>query len=251
TKPEAPSLGAQSSSPWLLVPAGAVVGVLALLVCVFLLNFRFPRLDRFFERATTRVDPLLTGFRRTLEWIYGTTSGRVFALVWAGLGATIAIQELSTSALTDETEPETADYRRGAELAAYPGRDVYEFRNQRWKKCPRPFQCLRNYDAGRNQALAGDRDVLCHYARETHAAELDFRPEIGIPMVYALLLSSARGRAARAAEVAADTTDGSPSAPAEPLGPKQRLFSALREETYSGSPWRACEGALAAAEEAR
>lgn len=230
TKPLAPSLGAHSSSPWLLVPAGAGAGVLVLLICVFLLNFRLPRLDRYFERATTRVDPLLTGFRRTLEWIYGSTSGRVFALVWAGLGATIAVQELSTRALTDDAAPDSAEYHRGAELAAYPGRDVYEFRNQRWKKCPRPFQCLRNYDAGKNQALAGDRDVLCHYAHETHAAELDFRPDVGIPMVYALLLPSEKGGAAEAA----------PSA-------KQRLFAALREETYGGTPWRACAGALAVA----
>jgi hypothetical protein len=237
TKALAPSLGVQSSSPWLLVPAGAAIGVLALLICVFLLNFRLPRLDRYFERATTRVDPTLTGFRRTLEWIYGSTSGRVFALVWAGLGAMVALQELSRSTLTDEAEPETADYRRGAELAAYPGRDVYEFRNQRWKKCPRPFQCLRNYDAGKNQALAGDRDVLCHYARETHAAELDFRPDVGIPMVYALLLPNRK-------------PDGS-DARERQSSPKQSLFAALREETYAGSPWRACAGGLASVEATR
>lgn len=229
TKPLTPTLGPQSSSPWLIVPAGAAVGVLALVVCVFMLNFRLPRLDHYFERATTRLDPLLTGFRRTLEWVYGATSGRVFALVWAGLGALIALQELSIRTLTDESEPDSAEYRRGAELAAYPGRDVYEFRNQRWKKCPRPFQCLRNYDAGKNQALAGDRDVLCHYAHETHAAELDFRPDVGIPMVYALLLPSRKG----------DAEDGAAS-------PKQRLFAALRDESYAGNPWRACEGALAA-----
>jgi hypothetical protein len=229
TKPLTPSLGQHSSSPWLIVPAGAALGVLALLICLFLLNFRLPRLDHYFERATTRVDPMLTGFRRTLEWVYGSTSGRVFALVWAGLGAMIALQGLSTRALTDATEPDTAEYHRGAELAAYPGRDVYEFRNQRWKKCPRPFQCLRNYEAGKNQALAGDRDVLCHYAHETHAAELDFRSDVGIPMVYALLLPSQTGEAAEAA-----------------TRPKQRLFAALRDEAYAGSPWRACEGALAA-----
>lgn len=229
TKPLSPSLGQQSSSPWLILPAGAAVGVLALLICVFLLNFRLPRPDRYFERATTRVDPRLTGFRRTLEWVYGSTGGRVFALLWAGLGAMIALQQLSTRTLTDQTEPEPAEYQRGAELAAYPGRDVYEFRNQRWKKCPRPFQCLRNYDAGKNQALAGDRDVLCHYAHETHAAELDFRSDVGIPMVYALLLPSQKGGAAEGAARA-----------------NQRLFAALRDETYTGSPWRACEGALAA-----
>jgi hypothetical protein len=234
TKPLTPTLGAQSSSPWLLVPSGAVAGMLTLLICVFLLNFRLPRLDHYFERATTRVDPLLTGFRRTLEWVYGSTSGRVFALVWAGLGAAVALQELSTRTLMDESEPDTNEYHRGAELAAYPGRDVYEFRNERWKKCPRPFQCLRNYDDNKNQALAGDRDVLCHYAHETHATELDFRPDVGIPMVYALLLPSQKS----------DAGEGAPSA-------KQRLFAALREETYSGSPWRACEGALAAIEDAR
>src|SRR5690606_38195505 len=118
-------------------------------------------------------------------------------------------------------------------LAAYPGRDVYEFRNQRWKKCPRPFQCLRDYDSKENQALAGDRDMLCHYARETRAAQLEFRPDIGIPMVYALLLPGAE-----------DSAGGVPRA-------RQSVLAALREETYLGSPWRACDAPLAAAESAR
>lgn len=238
TKPaEALALEAHAGGSWLLIPAGALTGVAALLVIVFLLNFRLPRLDRLFERATRRVDPQLNGFRRPLEWVYGTLGGRLFALAWGALGATVAIQELSVRALTDEAAPEEADYRRGAELAAYPGRDVYEFRNQRWKKCPRPFQCLRDYAADDNQALAGDRDVLCHYARETRAAELDFRPDIGVPMVYALLLPGTR-------------SDGAPGATGA-ASAQQSVLAALRRETYAGSPWRACDGPLAAAKSTR
>lgn len=222
TRPESASpIGAQSPSPWLLVPAGALLGIAVLLVCVFLLNFKLPRLDRWFERATQHVDPQLTGFRRALEWLYGTASGRLFALAWALLGVVLAVQGLSARALTDETAPDDDDYLRGAQLAAYPRRDVYEYRNARWKRCPRPFHCLRNYDHGESDALAGDRDVLCQHARETRAAELHFRPDISVPMMYALMLPR-------------------PSQAAQPAL-QQSLLAAVREESYPGTPWRPCE----------
>ena len=266
------------SSPWLAAPVGALGGVLALLVGVFLLNFRLPRLDRYFERATTRLDPLLTGFLRTLEWVYGSPSGRVFALVWAAIGVAVTVpaavrhqleetQEQMAGALTQVTgvtsgasadapagagtaagapsgagtaagsawgrdpgaapKSELEKLREGAELAAYPGRHVYELRSGRWIKCNQPFQCFRNYQDGKSKALAGDRDLLCRQARETQAAELAFHSSIGIPMVYALMLRSEH----RAASAPAPKAAPSPTA---------RVLAALSQERYACSPSEPC-----------
>jgi len=230
----------QVSSGWLRVPVGAAGGLLALLVCVFLLNYRLPRLDRYFDRATRRLDPMLTGFLRTLEWVYGTASGRVFALLWIVLGILAyppplaselkARKEQIEHALTPgrgdappKDEPGLEELREGAEKAAYPGRDMYEFHSGRWMKCPRPFQCLTHYKENKSKALAGDRDLLCQYARDTQVTQLEFRPEIAVPLVYALLVRSAHG--------------------SEVASPTQRVLEALSDEKYLGSPWRACDAA--------
>lgn len=250
------------SSPWMAAPVGALGGVLALLVGVFLLNFRLPRLDRYFERATTRLDPLLTGFLRTLEWVYGSPSGRVFALVWAAIGVAVTVpaavrhqleetQAQMAGALTQVTgattraadapagagtaasepgsapESELETLREGAELAAYPGRHVYELRSGRWIKCNQPFQCFRNYEDGKSKALAGDRDLLCRQARETQAAKLAFHSSIGIPMVYAVMLRSEH-RAAPA------------PAPGAAPSPTARVLAALSQERYACSPSEPC-----------
>jgi hypothetical protein len=233
TKPSAtPSLIPRPSSSWLLVPSGAFIGVVALCVCIYLLNFKLPRLDRLSERARTQLDPRLTGLTHVTHWLYRSLSGRLLALLWAGLGALLTIQALSTRALTDAAAPGENQYQRGAELAAYPGRDVYEYRNDRWKKCPRAFQCLVNYEQGDSQALAGDRDVLCQSAEETQATALSFRPEIAVPMLYALLLPKA-----------ARPLGGAGSASA-----KQAILQALAREPYTGSPWRPCDAPLTTAE---
>jgi hypothetical protein len=235
TQPTAtPSVIPRPSSSWLLVPGGALVGVAALCCCVYLLNFKLPRLDRLSERARTQLDPRLTGLAHVTHWLYRSLSGRLLALLWAGLGALLALQTLSARALTDAAAPGESQYQRGAELAAYPGRDVYEFRNDHWKKCPRAFQCLVNYEQGNSQALAGDRDVLCRAAEETQATALSFRPEIAVPMMYALLLPNATKPLGGA---------GSPSA-------KEAILQALAREPYTGSPWRPCDPPLATAENA-
>lgn len=229
TKPAAPSSATRRESPWLPIAGGALSGVLLLALCTYLLNFKLPRPSRLFEQTRTRLDPRLTGPRGALSWLVGSWSGRLLALVWAALGGTLSIEHLSSRALTDQAEPKQRDYRDGALLAAYPGREIYEFRNDRWQECPRPFHCLRNYENGHSLALAGDRDVLCHYAEETAAAALNFRPDVAVPMLYALLLpAAARG------------TGGAEGARAA----KAAILQALEQEPYPGSPWRACDSPL-------
>jgi hypothetical protein len=120
----------------------------------------------------------------------------------------------------------------GAELAAYPGRDIYELRDGRWKKCPRPYKCLHNYEQGVTQALAGDRDVLCRYEAQTHATVFDFMPDVAVPLLYALLLPSAAANP--------DTDAGTI---------QDVLLAALQRETYSGSPFSACSATVARAAE--
>lgn len=221
-----------ASSPWLLIVGGALAGVALLTACLYLLNFRLPRFNRLFVQATTRLNPGLTGLRRTLEWLYGNARGRLLTLLWAALGAAVSLQMLSARALMDEAAPAERDYQRGAELAAYPGRQIYELRDGRWKKCLRPFECLRNYEQGHTLALAGDRDVLCHFAEE-HAAELSFRSDVAVPMLYAFLLPAGPSEAAAA-----------PSA-------KEAVLQALRAAPYAGSPWRPCEAAMTTARNER
>lgn len=227
----APSHATPARRPWLLLTGGALSGVALLTSCAYLLNFKLPRPRRWFEQARKQLDPRLTGLRGALGWVFGSASGRLLALLWGALGATLSFQHLSARALTDEAEPKQQDYLGGAEMAAYPGRNIYEFRNRGWKKCLRPFQCLRNYDRGDTLALAGDRDVLCHFAAETGAAALEFRSDIAVPMLYALLLPT---------QAASEATGAFPSA-------KTAILRALQREPYSGSPWRACEPSLTTA----
>lgn len=222
-KPEAaPTSGAPVSDMGLLVPIGALAGLSALVVCAYLLNFRLPRPRRRVSAPSTRIDPRLVRLSGSLHWLYASTSGRVLGLIWALLGTILVLEAASSedvvqAALRSEWRP-----LRGAHLASYPGRDIYELRDGDWRKCARPFKCLQNYRQGDTLALAGDRDVLCRHAAETGAATLEFLPDIAVPLMYALLLR--------------------PKAEAAPGAPLERLLlGALQTELYVGSPFRACD----------
>jgi hypothetical protein len=150
------------------------------------------------------------------------TSGRLLTLIWAALGAVLVVQLASSEDVVHAALQRDWQPLDGARLAAYPGRDIYEMRDGRWKKCPRPYKCLHNYQQGITQALAGDRDVLCRYEAQTHATVFEFVPDVAVPLLYALLLPSAAG---------AGTGDASV---------ESMLLAALQHEAYSGSPFRPC-----------
>jgi hypothetical protein len=208
---------------WVLLPIGLLAGVLALAFSTYLLNFRLVRLGIEAAPASARIDPRLARLGNTAHWMCKATSGRLLTLVWAVFGA-VLLEQLASSedvvhaALQREWQPVD-----GAELAAYPGRDIYELRDERWKKCPRPYKCLHNYQQGVTQALAGDRDVLCRYEGQTHATVFEFTPDVAVPLLYALLLPSA-------------SAGGQSDAPSL----QSVLLDALQHEAYMGSPFRPC-----------
>ena len=219
-----------SSDVWMLLPVGLVAGVVALAFSTYLLNFKLAR-GQALTPGHTRLDPRLARLSSALHWMYAATSGRLLSIVWAALGAIVTVQLASSrdvmhSALERDWQP-----IEGAELAAYPGRDIYELRDGRWKKCPRPYKCLHNYEQGVTQALAGDRDVLCRYEAQTHATVFEFMPDVAVPLLYALLLPAAAA---------------SPGAAAGSI--QDALLEALRHEPYSGSPFSPCASKLAGLE---
>jgi hypothetical protein len=205
-----------------LLPLGLLAGVVALTFSTYLLNFRLIRLDPA-APASTRIDPRLAGLRNAAHWMYAATSGRLLTLIWAALGAVLVVQLVSSEDVVHAALQRDWQPIDGAKLAAYPGRDIYEMRDGRWKKCPRPYKCLHNYQQGVTQALAGDRDVLCRYEAQTHATVFEFMPDVAVPLLYALLLPSAQ---------AGTGNDDASVASA--------LLDALQHEAYSGSPFRAC-----------
>ncbi len=208
---------------WVLLPGGLLAGVMLLALSAYFLNFRLPRPGRWATRASVRIDPRLARLGSATHWLYATSSGRLLGIIWAVLGGVVMLQMASPTNVVDAALEPDWQPLEGATLAAYPGRDVYELRDGRWKKCPRPFKCLHNYERGQTLALAGDRDVLCRYAADTHAAELDFMPDVAVPLLYALMLP--------------------PAATARPTGAQglsSVLLEALQHEVYAGSPFRAC-----------
>jgi hypothetical protein len=223
-RPEvAPAAAARHTDVWVLLPLGLLAGVVALAFSIYILNFRLLRFGPAAAPASSRIDPRLARLGSTAHWMYAATSGRLLTLIWAVFGAVLVVQLASSqdvvhAALQGEWRP-----LDGAQLAAYPGRDIYELRDERWKKCPRPYKCLHNYQQGVTQALAGDRDVLCRYEAQTHATVFEFMPDIAVPLLYALLLPSAPARGA------SDATSV-----------QSVLLEALQHESYSGSPFRAC-----------
>lgn len=210
---------------WLLLPCGLLAGLVTLAFSTYLLNFRLAR-GPDLAPGHTRIDPRLARLGNALHWMYAATSGRLLSLLWAALGAILTVQLASTQDVVQAALGRDWHPLEGAELAAYPGRDIYELRDGRWKKCPRPYKCLHNYEQKITQALAGDRDVLCRYEAQTHATLFEFVPDVAVPLLYALLLPSDSG----------GTDDGNSI--------QDVLLEALQHEPYSGSPFSPCTATI-------
>ena len=213
----------EHANAWLFVPLGLLAGVVSLVFVTYLLNFRVAR-GPDVTPAHTRIDPRLARLGSAVHWMYSATSGRLLSVIWSVLGVTL----ISKIVLTHDVVEATArridlNSLEGAEQAAYPGRDIYELRDEHWTKCSQPYKCLQNYQRDVTLALAGDRDVLCRYQGESRSTKLEFVDEVAIPILYAFLLPPA-------------TT----SAPAEQSSIGDRVVEALRREPNLGSPFGPC-----------
>jgi len=208
---------------WLFPPLGLLAGVVSLVFVTYLLNFRVAR-GPDTTPAHTRIDARLARLGSAFHWMYSATSGRLLSVIWGALGLTL-ISKLMTNHDVVETTTRGIDLkaRLGAEQAAYPGRDIYELRDDQWTKCSQPYKCLQNYQKDVTLALAGDRDVLCRFQGESRSTQLEFVDEVAIPILYAFLLPPA-------------TDDPAPQQGS--VG--DRVLGALRNEPYVGSPFSAC-----------
>lgn len=220
-------LASDHASAWLLLPLGVLAGVVSLVFSTYLLNFRVAR-GPDVALGHTRIDPRLARLGSAVHWMYSATSGRLLSAIWAGLGAILVVQLASTEDVVHAALERNWRPLDGAEQAAYPGRDIYELREEHWTKCSQPYECLHNYQRGVTQALAGDRDVLCRYEAQSHSTTFEFVDDVAVPLLYALLLPPA-----------------ATSAPTAARSIEDRVIEALRLEPYAGSPFSACSRELA------
>jgi hypothetical protein len=210
-------------SVWMFVPLGLLAGVVTLVFVTYLLNFRVAR-GPDVTPAHTRIDPRLARLGSAVHWMYSATSGRLLSVIWSVLGVTLISKLVMTHDVVEATARRVdLNSLEGAAQAAYPGRDIYELRNEHWTKCSQPYKCLQNYQSNVTLALAGDRDVLCRYQGESRSTKLEFVDEVAIPILYAFLLPPA-----------------ATSAPDEPTSVGDRVVDALRNEPNLGSPFGAC-----------
>lgn len=208
---------------WLFVPLGLLAGVVSLIFVTYLLNFRVAR-GPDVTPAHTRIDPRLARLGSAVHWMYSATSGRLLSVIWSVLGVTLISKLVSTHDVVEATARRVdLNSLEGAEQAAYPGRDIYELRDEHWTKCTQPYKCLQNYQKDVTLALAGDRDVLCRYQGESRSTQLEFVNDVAIPILYAFLLPPS-------------TT----SSPAEQTSIGDRVVDALRNEPNLGSPFGSC-----------
>jgi hypothetical protein len=216
-----------TSRRWLTTPLGMALGLVSFAALAAVLNIRFPRWNKLKDQAFTRIDPLLSGPRAVLRWMWSTGSGRWVGALWAVFGGGLGFLLASEDATLDLQWPSLHELHQGAAEAAYPGNTILEYRNSAWRDCDRPNECLRNYARDRSLALAGDRDLLCHYTKEAGTGELNFQPGIGVPIVEALLLLSSD-----------ETKQGALVQDAKRL----RLEAALSDEELLTNPWQECGG---------
>lgn len=219
-------LAATHPSLWLFVPLGLLAGVVCLVFVTYLLNFRVAR-GPDVTPAHTRIDPRLARLGSAVHWMYSATSGRLLSVIWSVLGVTLISKLMMTHDVVEATARRVdLSSLEGAAQAAYPGRDIYELRNERWTKCSQPYKCLQNYQKDVTLALAGDRDVLCRYQGESRSTQLEFVNEVAIPILYAFFLPPSTGER-------------------RALG--DRVIDALRNEPHLGSPFGSCPGPAATA----
>lgn len=222
------------ASPY-LVPLGGLLGVLALAVCAYLLNFRLPSItyDRADGRAgdivvgsMNRVDPQLVALSRTTHWLLQTGRGRMMAALWAALGMGLSLLSIHGAApVRHQRLTSASSLLEGPMRAAFPGAEVQELRDH-WSRCLRPNDCLSAYKDEKVLALAGDREILCRYARLSQVT-LEFEPGIAVPLQYAFLLPT--------------PPNGTPTqATSRQASIRSALAHALRLNPPTKSPWAPC-----------
>lgn len=224
-----------SRASMILIPLGAVAGVLALALCALLLNLRWPALSyarnggrrgELVIGSFNRLDPQLVALSRTAHWLLQTKRGLLMAALWAALGACLTLLVIHGAAPIHEMPPSSPTHLlEGAMRAAYPGAELQELRGE-WSRCARPIDCLTNYRDEKVTAIAGDRDVVCHYARLSQMA-VEFEPGIAVPLQYALLLPD-------------PSSAGSTTAQSRRAMLRAALVDALQHVPPPTSPWASC-----------
>ncbi len=185
--------------------------------CVMLMNWQ-PPMNK--GGAATRLDPHLRSASNAMYWIFGRWSGRLVGALWVlvGFGFFVLLRPPS-----DEDDPIAASAdapNQGIIDGAYPGRHVSQLRYDDWTICDDVHECFRNLREGRAEALAGDRDLLCHFQRESGGRAIEFKPdEPFLPVLQAFVFpNTEQGRVVA-----------------------RLLLDAMNESAKVSNPWRPCQ----------
>jgi hypothetical protein len=206
---------------WVWGAASALVGAFLLTLVAWALNARVPSPLLWGEQGIQRLDARLKDPQRVWGWIFSSKSGGVLGLVWALLG--VGVYLIWPRAVPSTLEPHKAVDLEGAVRAAYPGRTLQEYRAGVWVPCAQPHRCLNDFVSKKSTAVAGDRDLLCYFAKATGVGDLQFDADgAAVPMLQVFLLpsSSTHGPVARSL--------------------KASLLDAMRVERGPASPWSSC-----------
>ncbi len=207
---------------------GVALGLLALALCMRAVNLQLPALSRLRHQPVRVVDPRLVRSTRVLRWMLLSASGRALSLVWAGLGAFGALlADAEQGPSMTQASLRATDYEMGALHAAYPGQNLYEFLDTRWRRCDEVHECFNNFARGEAMALAGDQDLLCYHAQESGIGELSLDSAVApAPMLQVLLVPGGAAPSAQAL--------------------RARLIDAMRREGEAPPRWGKCRAQGAA-----
>ena len=187
-----------------------------LVACVMAMNWQLPATR---GGATTKIDPHLRSVSNAVYWIFCRWSGRVVAIVWAVVGIGFFLLLHPSAAESKTPLASSAAPSRGVITGAYPGRHVSQLRDEEWLICDDVRECFRNLRDGRAEALAGDRDLLCHFQQQSggHALELKAE-EAFLPVMQAFVFPNTKQGKANA----------------------ELLRQAMDTSAKMNNPWRAC-----------
>lgn len=191
-----------------------------LVACVMAMNWRLPTTR---GGATTKIDPHLRSVSNALYWIFCRWSGRFVAMIWAVVGIGFFLLLRPATAESQATLASGAAPSQGIINGAYPGRHISQLRDEEWLICDDVRECFRNLRDGRTEALAGDRDLLCHFQQQSGDHALEFQAdEPFLPVLQAFVFP--------------DTKQGKVNA--------RLLHQAMNTSAQTSNPWRGCHGTV-------